>query len=308
MNNITKSLKLKFLILLFLLPLLSISQSTATYTVTFNSIWNSTDHGTLPPNAHWSKLVGVNHNNNISFVGLGQLATAGIKKVAERGENDIFESEVNAEIANGNAQQYIDGNALSTATGNVIINTLEVSENFPLLTLVSMIAPSPDWMIMISNVNLRENNQWKTSITMDLYPTDAGTDSGTSYTAGDIVTNPQAPISVIQNMYGFNDQKIGTITITLNEVLSVNDFSINDETSLQVFPNPSIDGKVIFNSKHQDIQSITFYNVLGKKIDTRLVNSNTAETYLNHLDSGVYIAKIKLFDNTEVIKRIVLRN
>jgi hypothetical protein len=306
MNNITRSLKLKFLTLLFSLPLLSISQSTATYTVTFNSIWNSTDHGTLPGNAHWSKLVGVNHNNNISFVGLGQIATAGIKKVAEKGENDIFESEVNAEISNGNAEQYIDGNSLSTATGNVILNNLQISENYPLLTLVSMIAPSPDWMIMADNINLRENNQWKTSITLDLYPTDAGTDSGTSYTAGNIVTNPQVPISIIQNMYGFNDQKIGTITITLNEALSASDFSTT-ETTLQVFPNPSIDGKVGFNSKLQNIQSITFYNVLGKKVDSRLVNSKTTETHLNHLDSGVYIAKITLFDNTEVVKRIVLK-
>jgi hypothetical protein len=139
-----------------------------------------------------------------------------------------------------------------------------------------------------------------------LYPTDAGTDSGTSYTAGNIVTNPQVPISIIQNMYGFNDQKIGTLTIMLNEVLSVNDFSIS-ETSLQVFPNPSTDGKVVFTSKSQNIQSITFYNVLGKKVDSRLVNSNTVETHLNHLDSGVYIAKIKLFDHTEVVKRIVLK-
>lgn len=306
MNNITRSLKLKFLTLLFSLPLLSISQSTATYTVTFNSIWNSTDHGTLPGNAHWSKLVGVNHNNSISFVGLGQIATAGIKKVAEKGENDIFESEVNVEISNGNAEQYIDGNSLSTATGNVILNNLQISENYPLLTLVSMIAPSPDWMIMADNINLRENNQWKTSITLDLYPTDAGTDSGTSYTAGNIVTNPQVPISIIQNMYGFNDQKIGTLTIMLNEVLSVNDFSIS-ETSLQVFPNPSTDGKIVFTSKLQNIQSITFYNVLGKKVDSRHVNSKTVETNLNHLDSGVYITKIKLFDNTEVIKRIVIK-
>lgn len=306
MKNITKQLKTKLLILAFTIPLFAISQTTASYTVTFNSVWNSTDHGSLPPNAHWSKLVGVNHNNTVSFVGLGEIATEGIEKVAEKGENDIFESEVNAEITNGNAQQYIDGNSLSTATGNVTITNLQVSEDFPLLTLVSMIAPSPDWMIMASNVNLRENNQWKTSITIDLYPTDAGTDSGTSYTAGNIDTNPQVPIFRIQNMYGFNDQKIGTMTITLNEVLSVNDFLIT-ENSLQIFPNPSTNGKVFFNSKHQEIQSISFYNVLGKRVDSKTVNSKAIDFNLNHLNSGIYIAKIKLSDNTELVKRILLK-
>jgi len=306
MKNITKQLKTKLLILAFAIPLFAISQTTASYTVTFNSVWNSTDHGSLPPNAHWSKLVGVNHNNAVSFVGLGEIATEGIEKVAEKGENDIFEAEVNAEITNGNAEQYIDGNSLSTATGNVTINNLLVSEDFPLLTLVSMIAPSPDWMIMISNVDLRENNQWKTSVTIDLYPTDAGTDSGTSYTAGNIDTDPQIPIFRIQDMYGFNDQKIGTMTITLNEVLSVDDFSIS-QNSLQIFPNPTTDGKVSFNSKQQQIQSIAFYNVLGKRVDSRIVNSNTVDFNLNHLNSGVYIVKVKLFDNTELVKRIVLK-
>lgn len=306
MKNITKQLKTKLLILALAIPLFAISQTTASYTVTFNSVWNSTDHGSLPPNAHWSKLVGVNHNNAVSFVGLGEIATEGIEKVAEKGENDIFEAEVNAEITNGNAEQYIDGNSLSTATGNVTINNLLVSEDFPLLTLVSMIAPSPDWMIMVSNVDLRENNQWKTSVTIDLYPTDAGTDSGTSYTAGNIDTNPQIPIFRIQDMYGFNDQKIGTMTITLNEVLSVDDFSIS-QNSLQIFPNPTTDGKVSFNSKQQQIQSIAFYNVLGKRVDSRIVNSNTVDFNLNHLNSGIYIVKVKLFDNTELVKRIVLK-
>lgn len=306
MKNITKQLITNLLHLFLIVPLIGLSQTSATYTVTFNSIWNSTDHGTLPGNAHWSKLVGVNHNTNVSFVGLSEIATEGIKKVAEKGENEIFESEVNAEILNGNAEQYIDGNSLSTPTGNVIINNLQVSENYPLLTLVSMIAPSPDWMIMADNINLRENNQWKTSITLDLYPTDAGTDSGTSYTAGNIVTNPQVPISIIQNMYGFNDQKIGTLTIILNEVLSVEDFS-TVENGLQIFPNPSTNGNISFNSKQQEIQSISFYNVLGKRVDSKTVNSKTIDFNLNHLNSGIYIAKIKLLNNTELVKRIVLK-
>ena len=306
MKTITRQLKIKLLALLFSLPFIGISQSTATYTVTFNSVWNSTDHGTLPSNAHWSKLVGVNHNNSVSFVGLGQIATEGIEKVAEKGENEIFESEVNAEITNGNAEQYIDGNSLSTATGNITISALQVSESYPLLTLVSMIAPSPDWMIMVNSLDLRENGQWKTSITVDLYPIDAGTDSGTSYTAGNIDTDPQVPISVIQNMYGFNDQKIGTLTVILDDVLSVNTFNTPEE-SLSVFPNPNENGKLFLNSRNHIMKSVTLYNVLGKKVYSTPINTTSIDLDLDQLNAGIYIADIAFEDQTRVTKRIVFK-
>ena len=52
-------------------------QSTAIYDITFTSTWNSTDHGTLPGNAHWSDLVGAKHNSNVTFLEMGAMATTG---------------------------------------------------------------------------------------------------------------------------------------------------------------------------------------------------------------------------------------
>jgi hypothetical protein len=306
MKTTTHLLNSKLLLLLFFSTWLGYSQSVATYTVTFNSVWNSTDHGTLPGNAHWSRLVGANHNNTVSFVGLGQIATEGIEDVAEKGQNDEFESEVNTEIANGTTEQYIEGSSLGSATGNITLNNLQVSEDYPLLTLVSMIAPSPDWMIMVSNLELRENGQWKTAITLDLYPIDAGTDSGTSYTASNDDTDPQEPIFTIQNMYGFNDQKIGTLTVTLQEVLSVDNFN-TEEATLEIFPNPVTDGFANFSTNKHRLKSITLYNVLGKQVLHQALNTTQTTLQLEALNAGIYIANISLDNNLDIRKRLIIK-
>ena len=85
-----------------------LAQSAATYDINFTSTWNSSDHGTLPGNAHWSNLVGANHNSNISFLEMGGTATTGIENVAEAGSNTVFNSEVQSAINAGNAEQWLN--------------------------------------------------------------------------------------------------------------------------------------------------------------------------------------------------------
>jgi hypothetical protein len=57
-----------------------------------------------------------------------------------------------------------------------------------------MLAPSPDWFIAVSNINLIENAEWVLSktITVDIY--DAGTDGGATFTSPDEPTVPRVPI------------------------------------------------------------------------------------------------------------------
>ena len=51
-----------------------------------------------------------------------------------------------------------------------------------LLSLVSKIKPSPDWIVGVSMENLcLPNDTWVDSRVIDLYPWDAGTNSGLSY-------------------------------------------------------------------------------------------------------------------------------
>jgi hypothetical protein len=59
------------------------------------------------------------------------------------------------------------------------------------VSLVAMIAPSPDWFAGVKDVNLIENGQWVAEKTIDLLPYDSGGDDGTTYRAGDADTNPK---------------------------------------------------------------------------------------------------------------------
>ena len=97
--------------------------SSANYTVTFTSNWSEATHphpsNNFPSNAHWSKLVGASHNENVIFLEMGQHASPGVEDVAELGSNSIFFSEINTAISNGFSNLLIDGDDLPTSLGTI---------------------------------------------------------------------------------------------------------------------------------------------------------------------------------------------
>ncbi len=307
MNKFDKFIKNSILLLVFSISIISYSQSTATYTILFESFWNSSDHGNLPNDAHWSKLVGANHNGNITFLEIGQNATPGIENVAELGDNTVFNSEVNNSIANGNTEQYIDGNSLSTATGTITIMELEINENFPLLTLVSMIAPSPDWMIAINSYSLLDGgNNWKDNISIDLFPYDAGTDYGNNYTSPNNDTNPQDPISSLEGVSPFNSNKIGTLTIILEPVLNLDETLLNE---VKLFPNPTRGNITIVNTKKINLKSIEIYNMLGRLVSKINVEDESISINidLGPLKSGVYLLKLSSREGNSKTQKLIIK-
>lgn len=300
----------KPLLLLLIISLFSVysyAQSEATYSVTFTSNWTQTAHphssGNLPGNAHWSKLVGATHNDQVVFVEMGGLATPGVEDIAELGSNTIFFTEVNSAIALNYANSVIDGDDLPTAEGQIIINDIITTEDFPLLTLLSMIAPSPDWMIAINSVSLMDTDgDWIDEIILNLYPYDAGTDSGVDYTSTNMNTDPQDPISSKQGMTPFSNEIIGSITITLEGViLGVEDVTLNETV---LFPNPA--SKAITISSSNSLQAIYIYNVLGTEVITlNNIGSNSQLVELGNLPSGIYLVKVLDSFNNISVKRLV---
>lgn len=68
-----------------------------------------------------------------------------------------------------------------------------------LVSLVSKLYPSPDWFVGVSDLELcQTNGHWIDNRTINLYPFDAGTDSGATYTASDQPTIPQEAIRRIK--------------------------------------------------------------------------------------------------------------
>ncbi len=217
--------KLKqFLVMSFVLGFqLAHSQSTtAVYNIKFVSSWSATTHPTdIPSNGHWSPFVGAMHNSGVNFVTVGQNASLGIKDIAERGATVNFQREVDAAISAGNADQFFNAGSIPTTTLGTAEIDLNVSADFPLLTMTSMIAPSPDWIVAAHDVSLLDaSGNWKNSVTMDLFPYDAGTDSGATFTSPDLPSNPVQPVFSLRGRFPFSDLKMGTLEVTLVSVSS----------------------------------------------------------------------------------------
>ncbi|WP_420463773.1 spondin domain-containing protein [Candidatus Palauibacter sp.] len=188
--------------------------TTATYRVVFDATWSASTHPTnFPGGAHFSPLIGAVHNDSVTFWALEGIATPGIESMAETGGTAALAAEVQAEIPGG-ALGVINGSG-SGSPGSATIQAVTVREDFPLVTLVTMIAPSPDWFAGVTGLSLRdEDGGWVEELEVVLYPLDAGTDSGSAYTSANDDTRPKEPIRGLQGERPFSDEPIGTFTFT----------------------------------------------------------------------------------------------
>jgi len=194
-----------------------IEKDAVKYRVTFDATWSEETHpDDFPPNPHFSGLIGASHNENVVFWGEGELASSGIKNMAETGSKSPLNTEILKAIMSRTAFKLISGGGIGTSPGSVSTE-FKVSENFPLVTLVTMIAPSPDWFVGVDSFNLYENGSFVDEKVVTLYAFDAGTDSGTNYTSPDDPTNPPAPIFKIEGYPFFYEEELvplGTFTFT----------------------------------------------------------------------------------------------
>ncbi|MHC4375791.1 MAG: spondin domain-containing protein [Planctomycetota bacterium] len=169
----------------------------ARYRVTFDATWSSLTHpNAYPASAHFSPLIGATHDDSISLWGPGALATPGIEQMAETGATSLLTGEVNALIGTGAAGQIIAGSGIGISPGLAIAN-LVVDQDHPLVSLVSMIAPSPDWFVGVHDLSLLENGQWIDVLEVPLLAYDSGTDSGLQFTSANADTQPAEPISLV---------------------------------------------------------------------------------------------------------------
>jgi hypothetical protein len=190
------------------------AEAQATYTARFDSTWSEETHPLyFPSTAHFSGLIGGTHNGEVEFWREGELASTGIKDMSERGRKSPLDAEVQAAIAAGNAGQVISGPGIGLSPGTASVSFTATRE-FPLVTLVSMIAPSPDWFVGVSGLSLFRDGRWVEELVVELQPYDAGTDSGAIYTSPDEVTVPFEPISHLTSGPFANGLTLGTYTFT----------------------------------------------------------------------------------------------
>ncbi len=181
---------------------------TARYRLEFLATWSVEDHPIdFPGNSHFSGLIGGTHNDLVRFWDEGELASPGIQSVAESGSKTLLQAEVEQEIDMGNAGVVLSGGGIRPSPG-LREMTFTISRTFPLATIVSMIAPSPDWFVGVSGFPLFQDNRWIEEITVFLPPYDAGTDSGVTYGSPNQDTDPPEPIYEI---FGLPFSSDGTV-------------------------------------------------------------------------------------------------
>ena len=105
------------------------------------------------------------------------------------------------------------GGGLSSGESSISLE-VTLSQDHPRLTLVSMLAPSPDWFVGVSGLQLYDSGAWTLSETVQLYPLDAGTDSGPDFTSGDADQDPAEPIQALGGPFGDSPRPVATLKFT----------------------------------------------------------------------------------------------
>ena len=197
-------------------------RESARYTVTFDSTWSAVTHPEdFPSNPHYSSLVGATHNRDVVFWRPGELASDGIQQVAELGRTTQIKAEINAAIEAGTAFDLITGGGIASSPGSVS-TSFEIHPSHPLVTLVTMIAPSPDWFVGVRDLSLIKDGRWAEELVVTIFPYDAGTDSGITYGSPNAVTDPPEPIFLIDGppfRVGDSVPSLGTLTFRRTDLI-----------------------------------------------------------------------------------------
>lgn len=192
---------------------------TATYEVTFSPNFTKTAFPTdYPSNATFSPIVVAVHAPGKTIYGVGQLASDGLRELAETGDRTAFVTEL-LEQGNQDGSDFLVTTATNGGNGSqpqTVTVTINPGQNS--ISLVSSLSPSPDWFVGVSGVSMiASENTLVDALTVSLTALDAGTDNGTTYNAPDSPTNPPQAVSEIgEPPLGSTTvgQSVGSVTFT----------------------------------------------------------------------------------------------
>ncbi|XP_029174567.1 spondin-1 isoform X4 [Nylanderia fulva] len=187
----------------------------AKYEVTFEGLWSRNTHPKDFPSKNWlirfSDLIGASHTNDYRFwqyssngmphAHASYMASIGLRQVAEIGGTRKLESELKDRSEHIRTIIKARGISYPNVTGKTFA-VFRVDRKHHLISLVSKIDPSPDWIVGVSGLELcLPNGSWTLHKELNLYPYDAGTDDGITYLSPDSPTEPQEPIRRITSTY-----------------------------------------------------------------------------------------------------------
>ena len=169
----------------------------ARYKVTFDATWSAQSHPTdFPSNAHFSGLIGMTHATDTSLFYINTPASAGIKDMAEIGAKANLIAEIQQIINSGKGEFIISGSGIAQSPNMVSIE-FDINISHPVVSITSMIAPSPDWFIAIHNLSLYQDGKWVDALTRTVNSYDAGTDNGTTFLSPNHAAHPADNVTAL---------------------------------------------------------------------------------------------------------------
>ncbi|KAH3787653.1 spondin-2-like [Dreissena polymorpha] len=166
----------------------------AEYELAFHSAWTESVYPrmypTYRPHAQWSKLIGRSHSTQYTMWSEGAAATEAVREFAEGGDTRGFDIEAQAY---GGIRDAFTAAPISGGMGKTATNFIADGEH-SLVSFMVRLIPSPDWFVGIASFDLCESGRWKSHIKVDLFPLDAGTDRGLTFTAPDWPSVPREAI------------------------------------------------------------------------------------------------------------------
>ena len=188
-------------------------KSRATYNIRIEGSWTtSVSPGGLPGGAHFTTFVGGIHNDAVTFLSPGAQASSGVEFMAELGGTSTLVSEVNAQKPNADRAITLGQPGINSSRTH---NNVTFTSDHPRITLTSMIAPSPDWFVGVSGRSLLDSSgSWVSSLTVNLYPWDAGTENGTEFSLSNPATNPRGVITSLRGRGKFTGGHIARLVFT----------------------------------------------------------------------------------------------
>ena len=189
-------------------------QTPPSTTSLFRATWSASTHpSAFPPGPHFSPLIGAVHSERAVFWAPDDTASAGIELMAETGSTGRLAAEIRARMP-GDALAVISGRGTGSPDSTTIRGVVATRAH-PRITLVTMIAPSPDWFAGVAGLSLQDDfGQWRDRVEAVLYPLDAGTDDGPSYRSPNADTRPRQPIRSLQGVAPFSNAPVGTLILT----------------------------------------------------------------------------------------------
>nr|XP_049696298.1 spondin-2 [Helicoverpa armigera] len=171
----------------------------ARYKLIFEGMWSFNTHPRMyPPKdlvARFSDVVGASHSKDFTLFKYNSDATGGLKLLAEQGNTTNLEVEISDKL--GTAVRTIIKATAPPMTNMTTVSTFRASRKHHMVSLATAIVPSPDWFLGVANLELcdAKTHVWAESVVFNLYPMDAGTDSGKKFDSSNEATAPAQPIS-----------------------------------------------------------------------------------------------------------------